>query len=138
MLADFPKNILLSVTKFVSIEDTLRLYVTCRRLRRILRPRILHIQGKDFVSTESEESLYFDAPELKSAVNSLKMSLVWRDQGWGNRKARVWLQLIRTGEGKVTEAKRIFDYADHEGEEVEKVLVDDPVVKMARKGDFFR
>merc|ERR1712212_1266440 len=40
-------------------------------------------------------SKYFTSRNIAARVSRIEISMDWRDQGWGNRKGQVWLQLCR-------------------------------------------
>ena len=105
-------------------------------------PEFWEIRGEDFSKNGPHDGhwcpeLYFDGPTLMTRVKSLKINMSWKDQGFGNRKGKIWLQLMRNGK-MVAESKDIFGNAPHDEEEVVADLIDDTVVKMARPGDMFR
>ena len=87
--------------------------------------------------------LYFDGPILPSKVIELNMSVVWEDQGWGNKKGELFVILMRpsrTGKPlQIAEHRRLFGIAEHYEKEAHKVVNrDDPVVDKSKKGDFYR
>ena len=91
-----------------------------------------------------QPSFYFDTPPFSSHLFMATISANWRDQGWGNRKGNVYIQLMRPkrNSDKPTVVIQHFDLlgtAPHEMEKVVKVLsVDDPIIDMIKPGDYFR
>lgn len=105
-------------------------------------------KGEDFYVVgphrgPSPPELYFDGPILPSKVIKLEASIVWNDQGWGNRKGELIVRLMRpncTGEPfQIAELWGLFDTAPHRemaaNKEVDK---DHPVIAKSKKGDFYR
>ena len=39
--------------------------------------------------------IYFDGPLMNQRMKSLSVQWEWRDQGHGNRKGMLWVQLVR-------------------------------------------
>ena len=158
-LSDTPHLVLLHMANYLSPEDTVRLAMTCRRFYSIL-PSFIVMNGKDFhaVGPTYEESvrkgappeLYFDGPPLTTTVKKLTMSVVWKDQEWGNMKGEIFIQLMRPFETKgrlwgknkelkmVAEKRRVFGIAKHHQEEAKAEIVDDDVVALSQPGDFYR
>ena len=86
---------------------------------------------------------YFDGPLLQGQVRELTMSVVWVDQGWGNKKGELLAILMRpsrTGEPlQIAEHRRLFGIAENYKKEAHKVVSrDDPLVAKSKKGDFYR
>lgn len=169
-LSDMPDLVLLHMADYLCPEDTVRLARTCRRFYSIL-PSFLIMKGKDFhaVGPSYQESvrngappeLFFDGPPLTSTVKRLNMSLVWKDQGWGNLKGEIFVRLMRPSskevEGKkgrlpwskpktqrvsemvqVAEKRRVFGIAKHHEEAADAEIVNDSIVSLAEPGDFYR
>ena len=152
MMDKFPDIVLLHLAQFLCPEDTARLAQTCQHLYSIL-PRYLVIHGKDFhvdgpsynhsVKYGSPPEIYFDGPPLISTVKKLTFSVEWKDQGWGNLKGEIFVQLMRPQDHNVApkmiaEKSQIFGIAKHNWDIVKTVLEDDLVLKLAQEGDFFR
>lgn len=143
----------MKVVDYLSPEEITRLSSTCKRLNNIL-PRFLRIRGADFQldgphGGNRAPEHYFNGPALETKVKSMKSSVFWKDQGWGNRKGRIFVKLIRP------QAKRSFMkskrkpteiamndnmfgiVAEHEWKTSTSLLVDDDVVKLAQPGDYY-
>ena len=160
-LPDMPELVLLHMADYLSPEDTVRLARTCRRFYSIL-PSFLVMKGEDFhaVGPSYQESvrngappeLYFDGPPLTSTVKKLNMSIVWKDQGWGNLKGEIFVRLMRPSkEAKsrlpwskkrdpevVAEKRRVFGIAKHREEDANTEITNDSILKLAEPGDFYR
>ena len=165
-LSNMPELVLMRVADYLRPEDTARLASTCRRLHSIL-PAFLVMKGKDFRAdgpsayTESVKNgappeLYFDGPPLTSTVKKLNMSVVWKDQGWGNMKGELFVRLMRpttkqplkgdSPQGKlkkedsvmVAEKRRVFGIAKHKEEESKVEIRNDSILNLAKPGDFYR
>ena len=153
MTADWrtlPDLVLLSIVDFLCPEDVARLGQACRRFHSLV-PRFLVMRGKDFhvqgptyhqsVTVGAPPEVYFDGPPFTCAVKKLTMSLVWKDQGWGNLKGEIYMKLMRpaaTGADVVVENRRLFGIAKHQEERAKAVLSDSPVVRQVQSGDFYR
>ena len=143
--------VLRRIVGFLDPEDIVRLGRTCRRMYAMMPQVILTTElwkGEDFkisgpVGGHWAPELYFDGPTLPSMVKELQLSVVWQDQGWGNRKGELFLMLmrpVRNGE-PVEKAKyrSLFGIAEHYEKEARKVIAaDHPVVAEAKAGDFYR
>ena len=148
-LDKLPELVLLHIAKFLCPEEIARLSQTCHRLQSIM-PRFLIIRGEDFrIQGPSfghwAPELYFDGPLLSKAVRKLTMSLLWKDQGWGNRKGEIFMKLMRPSSSSanndfeaVAEKRKIFGIAEHEEKKDRVELSLHPVVKLAQPGDFYR
>ena len=102
--------------------------------------------------------LYFDGPILTSTVKKLNMSVVWKDQGWGNLKGEIFVKLMRPSQSKVVkgrlpwskptetvsesgveaEKRRVFGIAKHHEEAANAEIMNDSIVSLAKPGDFYR
>ena len=121
------------------------------------------MKGKDFdvvgpSYTDSVENgvpaeLYFDGPPLTSTVKKLNMSVVWKDQGWGNLKGEIFIRLMRPFKQTkssssrstekqdpkmVTEKRRVFGIAKHNEEESKVEIRNESILNLAEPGDFYR
>ncbi len=142
---DFPDLVLSHVADLLCPEDVARLSQTCHRLHSVL-PHFMVIHGEDFEIPgpySAPPELYFDGPILPSTVKKLSLSVVWKDQGWGNLKGEIFLQLMRqtntsSSPVMVAEKRRVFGIAEHHEMKANAELRDDPVVKLAKPGDFYR
>ena len=79
----------------------MRLGRTSRRMHSLM-PQVIPTtedwKGKNFHANGPvvcPEELYFDGPVLSSSIKKLAMSVLWRDQGWGNRKSELFVKLMR-------------------------------------------
>lgn len=155
-LSKVPDLVLLRVADYLCPEDTVRLAKTSSRFYSTL-PRFLVMKGENFhevgpsyqesVRNGSPPELYFDGPPLTSTVKRLSMSLVWKDQGWGNLKGEIFVTLMRPSkrEGQkkcnpevVVEKRRVFGIAKHSEEAAKSEITADPILTLAQPGDFYR
>ena len=143
-MEDLPDVVLLKIAEYLSPEICARLSMTCKRFHKIL-PKYVCFRGDDFKISGpfdghwAPES-YFDGPKLRGKVKSFRASVKWKDQGWGNRKGRLMVKLVRLDSGKkkvIAENKNLFGIADHEWAESSCLFLNDPVVKLAKRGDFY-
>lgn len=149
---------LIHITRFLDPEDIVRLGLTCRRIHSLM-PRIIPTteewKGKDFFVSGPyicPNELYFDGPVLSGSVKKLVMSVLWKDQGYGNKKGEIFVKLMRPEAGcspttpsledeqiiEIAERRRLFGIAEHYWKREHTVISDHPVVSKARPGDFYR
>lgn len=145
-LDQLPEVVLSNLANYLSPEDLARLSQTCRRLHSLL-PHSIIIRGADFTihgprGGHWAPEPYFDMPPLTSIVKCLALSVKWRDQGWGNRKGEIFLQLMRPTDSRedemIVEKRQVFGIAEHDEVKVRTDLRGEPVVTLARPGDFYR
>ena len=141
LITELPELALLHIALFLTTEEITCLSRTCKRINSIL-PAFMRIKGKDFHEFGPSgghwcPEIYFDGPKLKKRVKEIKMSLTWKDQGWGNRKGEVWVQLMR-GDDIVAECRDTFGIAKHKEEFARAHISNHQIVQMAQPGDFFR
>lgn len=139
------------IISFLHPEDIVRLGRTSRRMHAMM-PEVSLItelwKGPDFdisgpSSGRCTPELYFDGPILPSTVKDLQLSVVWRDQGKGNRKGELFMKLMRpTANGEpmqIAGHPSLFGFAEHHKTKAHKVIrKDHPVVAEAKAGDFYR
>ena len=109
-----------------------------------LQPKEQQVSGEDF-SFHQEYSdghfcpkTYFDVEVVTRGLAGVKMAWEWKDQGWGNQKGQVWLQLVRNNKVVEDNPEEYFALAPHTMQRRE-VLVDlHPVVTRAKRGDLIR
>ena len=143
-LETLPELAVERICEFLNVNDLGRFAQTCRRLHAIV-PKLkdLVIKGDDFSINQGRRDghycpkIWFDGPPLPGPVRLMKVSMKWKDQGWGNRKGQVWMQLMR-GDDKVAEKKNIFEIAPHEWAEEAAKVEDHDLLKLSKKGDFYR
>ena len=69
----------------------------------------------------------------------MTISFVWKDQGVGNRKGRIWLQIFRGTEMLYETSNNLWGVAQHHWQNVKVSLSrDDDVISAFRPGDYFR
>ena len=75
-------------------------------------------------------------PPLARAVKRLKISVTWRDQGWGNRKGDVFFFLKR-GSATIAEKHQTLGIAPHQEEYAHTLISDEPIVTKVEPGDHY-
>ena len=153
---------LIHITCFLDPDDIVRFGRTCRRIHSLM-PRIIPTteewKGKDFYVSGPyicADELYFDGPVLSGSVRKLDMSVLWRDQGYGNKKGEIFVKLMRPEAGwsptppcalrpleeeqiiEIAERRQLFGIAEHYWNREHTVICDHPIVSKARPGDFYR
>ena len=66
-------------------------------------PEYLELRGENFKKWGPSDGHfcpepYFLSPVMNQRVRSVIMSFRWRDQGYGNRKGMLWIELLRDSE----------------------------------------
>ena len=143
-MEDLPDLVLLKIAEYLSPKQCAWLSMTCKRFHQVL-PKYVSFGGEDFKISGPFEGhwapeSYFDSPELRGKVKSFRASVNWKDQGWGNRKGRLMVKLVRHKYGKkevIAENNNMFGIAGHEWAESSCFFVNDPLVKSAQPGDFY-
>ena len=143
----FPKELLYHLISYLNTKDAASLAQTCHYLRAHL-PRFHVMRGQDFVCLGPDDGNtapehYFDGKPLESTVRRLSISMEWEDQGFGNRKGRLYIKLMRPRSGShnaavMAEKHDLFDRAEHSTVKVNCIMTDDPVLTLAQPGDFYR
>ena len=139
-----PELVLLKIGEYLSYRECINLSMTCRRLRNVL-PKFVLIKGEEFKIHGPNgghwcPEFYFDGPTMKGKVKRFRASVRWKDQGWGNRKGRLMVKLMRrvSDEKKVVaENTNLFGIVPRPEDTSECCLVNDPVVQLAEPGDYY-
>ena len=145
-MESLPDLVLLKIAEYLLPEDCVNLSLTCKRFHGIL-PKFVHFEGKDFKikgpsAGHWAPSTYFDGPKLTGKVKSFRGNVSWKDQGWGNRKGRLMVKLMRPVAGQETpkviaENNNLFGIAEHNWADAECKLVNDPIVQLSEPNDFY-
>ena len=138
-----PYPVLRKILEFLPPIDIISLSQTCKKLRQSL-PFYFIITGQDFKKRGPHwghfcPEKWFDGPKLNKYVEDINISMKWKDQGGGNRKGKVWLQIIRNNEMILETKPELCGLAKHDWEEVNIHLTrEDNIVKEYKPGDQFR
>ena len=104
---DIPEEMIRHISGFLNIVDIIHLSGTCTLLFNLLpsysiESKVIEINGPNINETGPggpghswQPSFYFDTPPFSSHLFIATISANWRDQGWGNRKGSIFIQLIR-------------------------------------------
>ena len=143
--------VLRHITSFLDPKDIVCLHRTCRRMHTMLPEVVVteyqwkgenfHIFGPRGGHWAPEH--YFDGPVLPGNAIKLESSVLWEDQGFGNRKGELFVHSMRpsrTGKPlQIAEHRQLFGIAEHYEKTAHKVLGrEDPIIAKSRKGDFYR
>ena len=143
-------DVLRHIVSFLDPEDVVRLGRTCRHMYSQMPQVTLTTElwkGPDFRIFGPRgghwvPELYFDGPILPSMVKELQLSVVWKDQGFGNRKGEIYMMLmrpVRNDPVEIATYPKLFGIAEHYEKEAHTVITaDHPVVAKAKAGDFYR
>ena len=145
-MESIPALVLLKIAEYLSPYECVRLSLTCKRFYGIL-PKYEYFKGEDFDIRGPRgghwaPERYFDGPNLTGKVKSFRADVRWKDQGWGNRKGRFMVKLMRPVAGQKTpqviaENNNLFGIAEHKWTAAKCKLVNDPVVRLAEPNDFY-
>ena len=101
---EIPDEMIRYISGFLMIEDIARLSATCKVLFNVLpfyslESKMIHVPTIDATGPSGpghswQPSFHFDAPPFTSHLFMATISAYWRDQGWGNRKGEIWLELV--------------------------------------------
>ena len=145
-LTSLPDLPLEQIASYLSFPDVVELAASSPALSH-LQPRLQEVTGEDFSLSGPRDGhfcpeTYMDVAVLTRGLKFVKMSFLWEDQGYGNRKGQVWLQLVREGEVVADSREQFPALAPHcEGSELERrevEVVGHPVVRLAARGDTLR
>ena len=133
-ITQLPDLVLLRIAKYLTPDSICKWSMTCRRLYTVL-PHFLVMRGDDFhiygpSGGHWAPEPYFEGPVLIRRVKKLTLSVLWKDQGWGNRKGDIFVSLMR-GSKVIAEKFRPFGVAPHKEQYAEVELTDDSIVKLA-------
>ena len=84
-----------------------------------LQPKEQQVSGEDFSIHEEYSDghfcpkTYFDVEVVTRGLVGVKMAWEWKDQGWGNQKGQVWLQLVRSNQVVEDNREEYFALAPH-------------------------
>lgn len=156
-LVDLPDLVLVNVANQLSNDDARNLSLTCMRFQGVLPiykfPKIIqgpNINERGPNDGNFEPEKYFECPVLDHNVEKIDVSFKWKDQGYGNRKGQVWLQLRRPINPKRNrvdgECELIFEMesdkfgiAPHKFETADHTLTQsEDIVKLAKAGDYYQ
>ena len=99
-ILNFPSELKRRTASFLSAQDACKVSETCKSLHsslslRFLRnSRILFARGQHFAghfNTGDEPVAFVHIPCISRRVHSISITCRWRDQGWGNRKGKLWV-----------------------------------------------
>ena len=110
---------------------------------RLYLPEYLEFRGEKFTKRGPSDGhfcpeKYFLSPVMNQKVRSITMSFRWKDQGFGNRKGMLWIELMRESEIIATSKDDFHFLAPHQEETREVVIMNHPVVDKIRKGDLLQ
>ena len=143
ILCATPYPVLQKILKYLPPIDVIRLSQTCKKLRQNL-PFYFIITGHGFKKKGPHgghfcPEKWFDGPKLNKLAEYIIISMRWKDQGWGNRKGKIWLRIIRGSELVLETDPWLCGLANHDWEEVTIPLTEeDDIVKKFKPGDHFQ
>ena len=113
-LKQLPDLALDRIAQYLTPEDLVSLSESCTRfvyLRKFL-PEFQEITGNNLNKRGPDHGCfcpetYFDGPVMAQKMKSINMEWEWRDQGYGNRKGMLWVQLVR-GEEVLVDSREDF------------------------------
>jgi len=140
-----PDTALIIIAKNLPPGDLINLCTTNNRFNflRFYLPDSIDIPGENLERRgprdgHFEPEHYFDSPVMNQKVRSITMTFEWVDQGYGNRKGQVWIDLVRSGEVIENSLHDFPNLADHQMKSEEIKISNHPVVDRIRKGDILK
>lgn len=143
ILCAAPYPVLQKTVEFLPPIDVVRLSQTCKKLRQSL-PFYFIITAQGFKKSGPHggnfcPEKWFDGPKLNKLIEHVNISMKWKDQGWGLRKGKIQLRIIRHSEIVLETEPGLCGLAKHDWEEVIIHLTEeDDVVKKFKPGDHFQ
>jgi len=126
----------ISIFKILSMQDRSNLRSTCHSFHNLLPPFGYLKQGSWNLAGGKEWEpfvIFHRFPPLVRPINMLFLSVRWKDQGWGNRKSTINMDLVRDNV-KVT-SMPLFGVADHNWTNKSHILQYESIVFNAQAGD---
>ena len=105
-----------------------------------LQPKEQQVSGEDFSIHQDFSDghfcpkTYFDVEVVTRGLVGVKMAWEWKDQGWGNQKGQVWLQLVRNNKVLEDNREEYFALAPHIMQRGEVLIDLHPIVTRAKRG----
>ena len=144
ILCAAPYPVLQKILKYLLPIDVIRLSQTCKKLRQNL-PFYFIITGHGFKKDGRPHGgdfwpeKWFDGPKLNKSAEHIIISMKWRVQGWGGRKGKVWLRIIRGSELVLETDPCLCGLGNCDWEEVTIHLTEeDDIVQKFKPGDHFQ
>lgn len=83
---------------------------------------------------------YFASPPLPYTPKRLTIAMRWKDQGWGNRKSKIWWRVERNGQDMGVEWEPFADVAEHDWTDCQVSVSRDqhPALATVHAGDVLR
>lgn len=83
--------------------------------------------------------VWFDWPKVEGFVRKIEISFKWRDQGFGNRKGNIWLQVVRAGKAVLETSRHLCGTAPNKWVQTHTQLTrQDEVVRRFKPGDSYQ
>ena len=141
-LATLPELALDGIVEYLPFEDLMNFSQTSRSFAQF-QPKFQEFTQSDF-SIRGPSSghwcpeKFFDVPIRAPGIKSVKVWFKWKDQGFGNRKGRLWLELHREGILIADGCEDHGGLAAHSWEDRVFEVINHDVVKKCVKGDVLR
>ena len=142
-ISSLPELVILHIVKYLTPEDVVK-WARSSRFFHGLLPRYVgmigkpfHIHGPRIYHGEGTE-IYFKGPKFEQKVRRLVLSILWVDQGWGNKKGDIHVRLMRDDVTEIAVMYRPFGICDHVEKSCRIELVKHPLVTEAMPGDFYQ
>ena len=97
------------------------------------------IKQDNFSVNEPGTEFWFYAPKFDGYVKKMSISFEWKDQGWGIRRGKIWVQLIKGEEMILETSKDLSGLSPYSWENVNINLIrNHSVISEFKLGDHFR
>ena len=102
--------------------------------------RVIKQDDFDIVANQVDcAQKWFDVQKFDGYIIKTTVSFKWKDQGYKNRKGKIWLKIIRGVEVILETRQEFFGTAPHNwGNVIIHLTRADAVVREFRPGDYFR
>ena len=141
-LESLPELAILHIAKYLSFVDLVNL-AESSALFAHLQPEFQKVKGENFSIHGPRgghfcPETYFDVPILTRGLKSVRMRFKWRDQGFGNQKGQVWLQLLKNSVVVADTREDYYCLAPPKLEQRKVLISGHAVIQNAAKGDLLR
>ena len=146
-LSTLPDLVVQRIGEFLAAADYCRLRQTCRHLHTSLcKLKRFVIEGEQFSFSMCQKprdncpQIWFSSPPVPGPLKSMTVSMKWKDhkdQGFGDRKGQIWVQLLR-GDEIIAEKTDMFGTAPHNWQDAEATTSGHNLIKLSKEGDFYR
>jgi len=126
-----------NIARFLSWKDAVHAHLVCKFFHDHLYDYKCFSLPNDF-----QQGGYYDQPKIfytfptsPSRVKRIRLSVDWKDQGWGNRKSQFSLHLTR--DGQTIAQTDLFGIAYHDPRHEKRLLENEDIVELSKRLDVY-